>query len=197
MHLLQADQAELLGDHDEGGGCGPNAVCELRRATDLFSQGYGSTWCPLRDIYGWIWATSREKINFLMDAPNFPLTSSAMQLNRFSRDFRNQLNKQLHSRNSSPAILIYLGLLSSPKHLSRAWLFVLPHLNNGDTGSALNRSLRSVKWVWGPLILFLRKLRGRSPDARGLSPKTLTQRSFPLQGTEVTVVTKRFMSVLH
>ncbi len=36
MHLLQADQAELLGDHDEGGGCGPNAVCKLRRATDLF-----------------------------------------------------------------------------------------------------------------------------------------------------------------
>ncbi len=35
MYLLQAYQAELLGDHDEGGGCGPNAVCELRRATDL------------------------------------------------------------------------------------------------------------------------------------------------------------------
>ncbi len=31
-----------------------------------------------------------------------------------------------------------------PKHLSRAWLFVLPHLNNRDTGSALNRSLRSI-----------------------------------------------------
>ncbi len=35
MYLLQAYQAELLGDHDEGGGCGPNTVCELRRATDL------------------------------------------------------------------------------------------------------------------------------------------------------------------
>ncbi len=71
-----------------------------------------------------------------MDAPIFPLTSSAMQLNQLSRDFRNQLNKQLHSRNSSPALLIYPGLLSgsSPKHLSRAWLFVLPHLNNGDMG---------------------------------------------------------------
>ncbi len=42
-----------------------------------------------------------------------------LQLNRLSRDFRNQLNKQLHSRNSSPAILISPGLLSgrSPKHL--------------------------------------------------------------------------------
>ncbi len=35
MYLLQAYQVELLGDHDEGGGCGPNAVCERRRATDL------------------------------------------------------------------------------------------------------------------------------------------------------------------
>ncbi len=35
MCLLQAYQAELLGDHNEGRGCGPNAVCELRRATDL------------------------------------------------------------------------------------------------------------------------------------------------------------------
>ncbi len=35
MSLLQAYQAELLADLDEGGGIGPNAVCELRRATDL------------------------------------------------------------------------------------------------------------------------------------------------------------------
>ncbi len=35
MYLLQAYQAELLGDHDEGGGYGLNAVCKLRRATDL------------------------------------------------------------------------------------------------------------------------------------------------------------------
>jgi len=71
------------------------------------------------------------------------------ELNQLSRDFRNQLNKQLHSRNSSPAILISPGLLSgsSPKLLSGAWLIVLPHLNNGDTRSALNRSLRSVKRI--------------------------------------------------
>ncbi len=35
MYLLQTYQAELLRDHNEGGGCGPNAVCELRRATAL------------------------------------------------------------------------------------------------------------------------------------------------------------------
>ncbi len=63
----------------------------------------------------------RKDKNFLMDAPFFPLTSS-VQLSRLSREFRNQLTKQLHSRNSSPAVLISPGLLSgsSPKHLSRA-----------------------------------------------------------------------------
>ncbi len=109
-----------------------------------------------------------------MDAPIFPLTSSVMQLNWLSRDFRNQLNKKkLHSINSSPAVLISPGLLngSSPKHLSRAWLFVLPHLDNGDTGSVLKHSIRSVKRVWGPLLLLLWKLWGWSPDAWGLRPK--------------------------
>ncbi len=89
------------------------------------------------------------------------------------RDFRNQLNKKKrHSINSFPAVLSSPGLLngSSPKHLSRVWLFVLPHLNDGDTGVALNRRLRSVKRVWGPLLLLLWKLRVRSPDAWGLRP---------------------------
>ncbi len=66
------------------------------------------------------------------------------------RDFRNQLNKKKrHSINSSPAVLSSPGLLngSSPKHLSRVWLFMVPHLNDGDTGVVLNRSLRSVKRV--------------------------------------------------
>ncbi len=35
MLLLQAYKAVLLADLDEGKGIGPNAVCELRRATDL------------------------------------------------------------------------------------------------------------------------------------------------------------------
>ncbi len=79
--------------------------------------------------------TKRKDKNFLMNAPFFPLTSSAMQFSRLSREFRNQLTKQLHSRNSSPTVLVSPGLLSgsSPKHLSRAWLFVLHQLNNGDT----------------------------------------------------------------
>ncbi|CAM4725499.1 unnamed protein product [Leuciscus chuanchicus] len=35
MSIIQAYQAELLGDLEEGGGIGPDTVAELRRATDL------------------------------------------------------------------------------------------------------------------------------------------------------------------
>ncbi|CAM4662369.1 unnamed protein product [Leuciscus chuanchicus] len=35
MSIMQAYQAELLGDLEEGGGIGPDTVAELRRATDL------------------------------------------------------------------------------------------------------------------------------------------------------------------
>ncbi len=57
-------------------------------------------------------------------------------------------------------------------HKNRVWLIVLPYLKTGETVSALNRSLRRVKQIWGPL-LFLRGLRGRGPDARGLSQVTI------------------------
>ncbi len=59
-----------------------------------------------------------------------------------------------------PTVLISPGLLSgrSPKHLSRAWLIVLPLLNNGDMGSALNPSLRSIKWT---VIIIFTKAAGK------------------------------------
>ncbi len=63
MSLLQAYRAKLLADLDEGRGIGPNAVCKLRRATDLslsatkervktIGRSYGKPWWPLRDMYG-------------------------------------------------------------------------------------------------------------------------------------------------
>ncbi len=149
----------MLGDHDEGGGYCPNAICELHRATDLSLRAMAALvaterhlWLNLSNIKG------KDK-KFLWMLLFFPLASSAMQLIQLSRDSRKQLNKQLHSRNFSPAVLISPGLLSgsSPKHLKpaphtvphrdRVWLIVLPHLKNGDTGSALNCSLRSVKRI--------------------------------------------------
>ncbi len=44
MSLSQAYQAELLADLDEGEG--------IASGHRFVSQGYGSTWWPLRDIYG-------------------------------------------------------------------------------------------------------------------------------------------------
>lgn len=38
MGLLQAYQADVLGDLNEDGGIGPDAIAELRRATDLSLQ---------------------------------------------------------------------------------------------------------------------------------------------------------------
>ncbi len=43
MYLLQAYQAELLGYHDE-------EVVVTALGNRFVSQGYGSTWWPLRDI---------------------------------------------------------------------------------------------------------------------------------------------------
>ncbi len=86
MSLLQAYQAELLADLNEGEGIGPNAVCELCRATDLSLRGTKETarligrsmtalvaterhlWLNLNNI-------KQKDKNFLMDAP---LSSSGL-----------------------------------------------------------------------------------------------------------------------
>ncbi len=86
MSLLQAYQADLLSDLDEGEGIGPDTVCELRRATDLSLRATKETarsigrsmaalvaterhlWLNLSNIKG------KDK-HFLMDAP---LSSSGL-----------------------------------------------------------------------------------------------------------------------
>ncbi len=57
---------------------------------------------------------------------------------------------------------------------------MLPRLNNGDTGSALNRSLRSVNGSEDRYYLFYESFYGRSPDARGLRPMRTTPPPPPL-----------------
>ncbi len=152
MYLLQAYQAELLGDHNEA-----EVVVRTPFANCVGPQiCLSGLWQHLVTTERHLWLNlSNIKIKdktflWMLLFSLWPLF--AMQLIWLLRDFRNQRNKQLHSRNSSPALLISPGLLSgsSPKHLSWAWLIMLPHLNNGDTGSALNLSLRSVKRIWGP-----------------------------------------------
>ncbi len=61
MSLLQAYQADLLSDIDEGEGIGPDTVCKLRRATDLSlratkdaARSIGRSMAALVAIYGYI-----------------------------------------------------------------------------------------------------------------------------------------------
>ncbi len=96
-----------------------------------------------------------------MDAPLSPsgLDLLIKEWIWLSRDFRNQLSKRLHSRNSSPAVFTSLGLLSgsSPKHLNpappKSVLIVLPHIKTGNMVNTLNRNLQRVKRIWGPLLI--------------------------------------------
>ncbi len=86
MSLLQAYQAKLLADLDEGEGVGPNAVCELHRATDLslraakeMAKSIGGSMAALVATERHLWLNLRnikgKDKNFLMDAP---LSSSGL-----------------------------------------------------------------------------------------------------------------------
>ncbi len=96
-----------------------------------------------------------------MDAPIFPLGSSAMPLNQLSRDFRNRLNKQLHSRNSSPAVLISPGLLSGSKTSKQSVAYRAPPPKNGDTGRAFNLQPSKCKTDLRTVIIIFTKAAGK------------------------------------
>ncbi len=195
MSLLQAYQAELLADFDEGGAIGLNAVCELCRATDLSLRAAKETaksngrsmaalvaterhlWLNLSNVKG-------KCKNFLMDAP---ISSSGLfgdAVNSVVKRFQETAKQaaafqkllprhtpisgaaeQREQPQTSKASASYAGFGA----WLIAWLIVLPHLKTGDMVSTLNRSLRRVKRIWGPLS-FLRGLRGRGLDARSLRP---------------------------
>ncbi len=83
MSLLQAYQAELLMDLNEGKGISPNTVCELCRATDLSLKAAKKTAKSIGRSMAALVATERHlwlnlsnikgKVkNFLMDAPISP-----------------------------------------------------------------------------------------------------------------------------
>ncbi len=81
MSLLQAYQAELLTELDEGESISPNTVCELRRATDLSLRAAKETAKSIGRSMAALVATNRhfkesnikgKDKNFLMDAPISP-----------------------------------------------------------------------------------------------------------------------------
>ncbi len=98
------------------------------------------------------------------------------------RDFRNQLSKRLHPRNSSPAVFTSLGLLSgsSPKHLNPAppksvAYRASPHKDwehGKHTQTATFKGKTDLRTV-----INSRRLRGNGPDTRGSGQWGLPPRS--------------------
>ncbi len=108
LNVSAVYQDEVLGDHEvvvrtQFVNCVGTQICLSWIWQHLVATGR-HLWLNLSNI-------KRKDNNFLMDAPIFPLNSFVMQLNRLSRDFRNQLNKQLQKL--LPAVLMSPGLLSA------------------------------------------------------------------------------------
>ncbi|CAM4618530.1 unnamed protein product [Leuciscus chuanchicus] len=190
MSLMQAYQAELLGDSEEGGGFSADTVSELRRATDLSLRATKETaksigrsmaalvaterhlWLDLSDI------KDKEKY-VLLDAPVSTqglfgdAVNSAVAKSQEASKQAAALQKLLPRRSSlrllSGSSLTHLKrALSTVPLRNRAFPPVLPHKNLGDTEGALKpSSLRGVKRICGPLSP-PRRLLGKSPDVRGL-----------------------------
>ncbi|CAM4693006.1 unnamed protein product [Leuciscus chuanchicus] len=190
MSLMQAYQAELLGDSEEGGGFSADTVSELRRATDLSLRATKETaksigrsmaalvaterhlWLDLSDI------KDKEKY-VLLDAPVSTqglfgdAVNSAVAKSQEASKQEAALQKLLPRRSSlrllSGSSLSHLKrALSTVPLRNRAFPPVLPHKNLGDTEGALKpSSLRGVKRICGPLLP-PRRLLGKSPDVRGL-----------------------------
>ncbi len=183
MSRLQAYQAELLADLDEGGGIGPKAICKLHRATDLSfrvaketAKSIGRSMANLVATERHLWLNlsniNGKDTNFLMDAP---ISSSGLfgdAVNSVVERFQESAKHTAAFQKLIPRHTHIFGAAnqkeqpqtskasSSVPHRNREWPIMLPHLKYGDTGSAINRSLRRVKWILGPMLF----LRGRDPD---------------------------------
>ncbi len=98
MAVLQAYQADLLKDLDQGQGLPPEAVSELRRTTDLALRATKQTAAAIGRLMAVMVATERhlwvnlvdireEEKRFLLDAPDSPSelfgTSVEMVVDRF------------------------------------------------------------------------------------------------------------------
>lgn len=97
MSLLQAYQADLLGDLDESRGIGPDAVTELHRATDLTLKAIEVTerrlWLNLSAI--------KEKDKRFLMMPRCPLLVYSVRMSTQSViGFRRPANRRRLSKNS-------------------------------------------------------------------------------------------------
>ncbi len=93
-------------------GCGPNTVCELS-GHRFVSHGYGSTWWPLGDIYGWIWVTLREKIKTFLWMLLFPSGLFCDAVKSLVERFQESAKQAAAVQKLLPAVLMSPGLLSA------------------------------------------------------------------------------------
>ncbi len=159
MSLLQAYQAELLIDFDEGEGISPNTVCELRRG-------------PLIVTF-WVTLTLRKNYkNVLMDAPISP---SGLYLIKegiwLSRDFRKQPSSSppcsylrgcwagaapnIQSSSSHRATQTQSVAYRAPPH--KDWghgkrTQPQPSKSKTDLRTGINSKKAEVKWSWCPRV---------------------------------------------
>ncbi|CAM4628207.1 unnamed protein product [Leuciscus chuanchicus] len=190
MSLMQAYQAELLGDSEEGGGFSADTVSELRRATDLSLRATKETAKSIGRSMAALVATERHlwlDLSDIKDKEKYVLLDTPVSTQGLFGDAVNsavaksqEASKQaaalqkLLPRRSSLRLLSGSSLTHLKRALStvplrnRAFPPVLPHKNLGDTEGALKpSSLRGVKRICGPLLP-PRRLLGKSPDVRGL-----------------------------
>ncbi len=158
MSLLQAYQAELLADLDEGEGIGPGAVCKLATARSI-----GRSMAALVATERHLWLNLNNikgmDNNFLMDAPLSPsgLFGDAVNsvVERFQESakqaaaFQKLLPRRIHISGAAEREQPQTSKSSSLNHAAQkqSTTYHVPYLKTGDTVSALNRSLQRVKWI--------------------------------------------------
>ncbi len=168
MSLLQAYRAKLLADLDEGRGIGPNAVCKLRRATDLSLSAtkervktIGRSMAALVAIERHVWLNlsnikGKDK-NFLMHASIYssglfgdevnPIVERFQESAKQAGAFQKLLPRHTHISGAAEQREYPKPAPHTVLHKNRAWLIVVPHIKTGDKISTLNRSLRKVKRI--------------------------------------------------
>lgn len=106
MAILQAYQADLLRDLNEGEGVGLDAVKELRQATKKLAHATGHSMAAKVAAERNLWLNLsgfKEKDKpFFLDAPLSLLASLATQSTLLPRGFMRQRNRWRHCRGISP-----------------------------------------------------------------------------------------------
>lgn len=128
MGMLQTYQADLLGNLDEGGGIGLDAVNKLRWATDLSlhatketARSIGRAMSALVATVRHLWlnlsAMKDKDKNFLMDAPLLPPDLFSNAVNTVVKRFQEASKQTAAFQKLLPTALRSQGLLSrsSPK----------------------------------------------------------------------------------